>query len=112
MLNNCKSRTISRAMLVAILLSSAGLAWAESKTVLVDGAGYRVDDSMAENLRSHAGKKVTVILESGTVMVGQVKDVGKKLLYLEKLEGKEYFDALIRIDEVVAIDTRFREFRR
>jgi hypothetical protein len=33
-------------------------------------------------------------------------------MHLEKLDGKDYFDALLRIDNISAIDTRFRDIQR
>lgn len=41
-----------------------------------------------------------------------VKDIGNQLVHLEKLEGKEFFDALIRTEEICAIETRFRTMQR
>jgi hypothetical protein len=41
-----------------------------------------------------------------------VKGVGDHLVHLEKLAGKEHFDALIRIDRIDAIDARFRQIQR
>jgi hypothetical protein len=52
---------------------------------------------------------VVVTLNSGKTFTGNVKDVGNHLLHLEKLEGKEYFDALIVIQDISAVDTRFRK---
>jgi hypothetical protein len=31
---------------------------------------------------------------------------------LEKLDGKDHFDALLRIENISAIDTRFRNIQR
>ena len=50
-------------------------------------------------------------LDSGKTFVGIVKEVGNHLMWLEKLEGKEFFDALIRINSITAIDTRFRDLK-
>ena len=67
---------------------------------------------MRQNLKSFVGKKINVTLGSGKTFTGIVKTVGKKLVHLEKLEGKEYYDALIKIDDIVALDARFRRHRR
>ena len=45
-------------------------------------------------------------------MTGYVKAVGAALVHIEKLEGTEPFDALVQIDNIDSIDTRFRGFRR
>lgn len=73
---------------------------------------YKTNSTMSENLKSLVGKKVNVTLASGNTFSGTVKVVGKGFLHLEKLEGKEYFDALIRLEEISAIDARFRDYQR
>jgi hypothetical protein len=45
-------------------------------------------------------------------MAGVVKEVGDHLVHLEKLDGKEYFDALIRVESINAMDARFRDVQR
>ena len=85
---------------------------AKSKIVAVEGVSYNVNSSLADNLKSLIGKKVYVTLDSGKTFAGFVKEVGNHLIHLEKLEGKDYFDALLRIENISAIDTRFRDFQR
>lgn len=70
---------------------------------------YNINASLGDNLKSLIGKKVYVTLDSGKTFGGFVKEVGDHLVHLEKLEGKEYFDVLIRIENISAIDTRFRK---
>jgi hypothetical protein len=38
--------------------------------------------------------------------------VGTQFLHLEKHDGNDFSDALIRIEQIVASDARFREYRR
>ncbi len=85
---------------------------AKSKVVAIEGISYNVNSSLADNLKSLIGKKVYVTLDSGKTFAGSVKEVGNHLMHLEKLDGKDYFDALIRIENISAIDTRFRDFKR
>ena len=77
----------------------------------IPGMAYKVNATLADNLKALTGKKINVTLDSGSTFTGTVKAVGKGLLQLEKLEGKEYFDALVRIDDISAIDTRFRDYQ-
>jgi hypothetical protein len=63
---------------------------------------------LADNLTALKGKMVTVSLSSGQTMTGVVKDVQNNLLHLEKLAQKEFYDALIRVDLIVAIEARVR----
>ncbi len=81
----------------------------QAKISPVEGAGYNVDASMKNNLKSLVGKKVQVFILSGTPITGLVKKVGRHLVHIEKLDGKEYFDALVRIENITAISTRFRK---
>ena len=85
---------------------------AKQQVVAIEGINYNVNSSLADNLKSLKGKKVYVTLDSGKTFTGFVKEVGNHLMHLEKLEGKDYFDALIRIENISAIDTRFRNLQR
>ena len=85
---------------------------AKSKVVAIKGISYNVNSSLADNLKSLIGKKVYASLDSGKTFTGFVKEVGNHLMHLEKLAGKDYFDALIRIENISAIDTRFRDVQR
>lgn len=69
---------------------------------------FSTDASMSVNLKNLAGKRVTVYLKGGTPLTGIVKATGDHLVHLEKLDGKDFFDALVRIDQIGAIDTRAR----
>lgn len=85
---------------------------AKTTTVAIEGISYNVSFSLTDNLKSLIGKKISVTLDSGKTFTGFVKEVGEHLMHLEKLEGKEYFDALLRIENISAIDTRFRDIER
>jgi hypothetical protein len=81
---------------------------ARNKVTPVRGASYNVKVRLKDNLKIFIGKSISVFLVSGKSVTGTVKDVGEDLLHLEQLEGKSYFDALILLDQVEAIETRFR----
>ena len=99
-------------LLCGTLLAIAVETEARQEVIAVEGATYNVNISMAENLKLFVGKTVYISLDSGKVFIGSVKEVGNHLVHLEKLVGKEYFDALIRIESINAIDSRFREIKR
>jgi hypothetical protein len=42
---------------------------------------------------------------------GYVKSVGSGLLHLEKLAGKDFYDALLRIEDISAIEAKFRDMK-
>jgi len=100
------------ALFCAAALTAFSIADARAEVVSIEGASYNVNSSMAANLKTLTGKKVYITLTSGNTLCGSVKEVGAHLIHLEKLEGKDFFDALIRIDSVSAIDTRFRDYQR
>jgi hypothetical protein len=85
---------------------------AKSKVVAIEGMSYNVKASLEDNLKSLVGKKVLVTCVSGTTFSGFVKKVGNHLIHLEKLGGKEYFDALIRIENICAVEAQFWEIQR
>ena len=67
------------------------------------------DDSIQTVLNVHKGKKVTVKLNSGEEMSGTVAEVTGKLVVLQELTGKEFYDAAISLDKVAAVIVRARE---
>lgn len=102
---------IAACLCVALITLPAGVS-AGQQVVPVEGVSYSVGSSLADNLKLFVGKKADLTLDSGVVMSGVVKEVGDHLVHMEKLDGKEYFDALIRVESIQAIDARFREVAR
>ena len=80
--------------------------------IVPTGIKYTINASMMENLSALTGQNVMITLEGGKMLSGQVKSVGAHLIHLEKIKGKEFFDALIRIENIQAIEARFREYQR
>jgi small nuclear ribonucleoprotein (snRNP)-like protein len=99
-------------LLATIFLTLPAEVEAKSKVAAIEGMSYNVNSSLVDNLKSLIGKKVNVTVASGKTFSGVVKEVGMHLLHLEKLAGKDYFDALIRIENISAIDAQFRKFQR
>jgi len=69
---------------------------------------FNLSASMADNLSMLKGRTVTVYLVSGQTITGTVNDVKGNLLHLVKLSQKDFFDALVAIEHIAAIDTRVR----
>jgi small nuclear ribonucleoprotein (snRNP)-like protein len=59
-------------------------------------------------LERHVGKSVTLKLDSGHELSGIVREVGNQMVYLSELAGKEFYDALVRIDRISAVIIRAR----
>ena len=99
-------------LLLVVFFALSAQVEAKSKVLAIEGMGYNVDASLEDNLKSLVGKKVLVTIVSGETLSGFVKNVGNHLIHLEKLGGKEYFDALIRIENICAVEAQFREIQR
>jgi hypothetical protein len=65
--------------------------------------------SLADNLTALQGKMVTITLSSGQAISGIVKDQKNGLLHLEKLAQKEFFDALIVVEKISAVELRVKQ---
>lgn len=67
-----------------------------------------VEQSLADNLAGLIGKPVTLHLKSGQTVSGQVGGVKDGRVLLTRLAGKEFFDALASIDDVIAVEVKVR----
>jgi hypothetical protein len=54
-------------------------------------------------------KRVTLRLGSGESLEGYVSKVGDTLVQITRITGREYFDAIIRIDQISAVVFRVKE---
>ncbi len=111
--------TIGKILLAPTLFASClGMALpnltsaAPNDIVRIEGMAYRVDLPLVDNLKALKGKKVTLHLKSGTQIHGRVKRVHKELLHLEKIQQREFMDALIRMEQISAVEARFRAYER
>ena len=85
---------------------------AKQEVVAIEGMSYNVNASMTDNLKSLLGRKVSLTTVSGKTFSGVVKEVGNHLIHLEKLEGKEFYDGLILIENISAVEAMFRNYQR
>ncbi len=99
-------------MFFALFLTFSIEANAAAKTKAIEGMSYNVNASLEDNIKTLVGKRVHITMDSGTKFIGKVKAVGNHLLHLEKLDRKDFFDALIRLEDISAIDAKFRDFDR
>jgi hypothetical protein len=108
-----KSKKTHMSVIYAVLLFSALFLMLHSAveartTVAVEGAKFDVSLSMKDNLKTYMGKDVVVHLRSGKTLQGYVKSVGNDFVHLEKLAGREFYDAFVRIEDISAIEAKFR----
>ncbi len=106
-----KSAYYSLILVVLCLLFIPFFASAAPELVPVEGAQYNVNTALNANLKALTGKNVEISMSSGQKIQGTIKVVGEQLLHIEKIQGKEFNDALIKIDNIVAVETKFREYK-
>lgn len=68
-------------------------------------------DTVRAVLAKHTGERVTVKLDSGEELSGKVQSVGDHVAHLSELSGKEFYDAVIDLDEIAAVIIRVRGAR-
>ena len=61
------------------------------------------NDTMNDLLQRNVGQIVEIKLNSGETMSGRLVRTTTNLLHLSKITGRNYFDAVIRIDHVSAL---------
>lgn len=86
----------SRVMVGALAMAAAFPLWADH-------------DALHKALKEREGKTATVILASGAELTGTVAKVDEDSVRLSSLSGKEFFDAVIALDKVQAVQFRARE---
>ena len=65
-------------------------------------------DAIKLNLEGQKGKRVRLRLVSGGDLDGVVKSVGAAAVHVERLAGMEFFDAVVRLDQIAAVIVRVR----
>jgi len=103
-------------IVVAFMFLSASLflpvTGAQAKAVTpIEGVKFEVQQALGDNLKLFVGKDVLVHLRSGKTFQGYVKSVGDHFVHLEKLAGRDFYDVLIRIDDISAIEAKFRDLK-
>jgi len=79
--------------------------------VVVQGAQFDVSSSIKDNLKIYAGKDVLIHLRSGKTFQGYVKTIGDHFVHVEKISGRDLYDALIRMEDISAIEAKFRDIK-
>ena len=87
---------------VGLVIASQGIALAQEKP------SFNPSISLKDNLLSNVGKRVSLMVSSGESLEGTIEKVGDHFVLVSKLSSKDYFDALVKIDEVRAVVFRAR----
>lgn len=76
-----------------------------------EAAGFDARAPLNDNLASLLGKDVHVHLRSGKTLQGYVKSVGTHCVHLEKLAGRDFYDALVRLEDISAVEVKIRDIK-
>jgi|ERR1039457_455151 hypothetical protein len=68
----------------------------------------RTSATIREVLTERMGKRVTLRLQAGEELEGNIIQVGDSLVHLTNLAGKDFYDAVIGIDRINAVLIRVR----
>jgi hypothetical protein len=74
------------------------------------GAAFDPSATIADNLKKllAGGKPVELVLENGKSYKGKLGAIGDHMVVVTQIEGREFFDALVVIDQIAAIEVRAR----
>ncbi len=66
--------------------------------------------SMADTLKTFKGSKnrVSLLLRNGISYNGLVLEVGSNFVVISQLSGKDFFDALVRLDDISGLEVKVR----
>ena len=58
------------------------------------------ENALQVNLNKLHGKKVIILLKSGAELEGTIKEVGTRLLHMEKITNRAFYQGAIQISEI------------
>ena len=94
-----KGRVIALLIVISLMVFMiATTAFSEENVFKFSG-----DKSLQTNLMQFQGKTIEIQLENGGQLTGKLSEVGTQTILLKELRGKEYYDALIVIDDITAV---------
>jgi hypothetical protein len=79
-------------------------AFAEEQKYELRSASTSIKDVLAENV----GKRVIVRLDTGDNLEGTMTKVGDTLVHFSKITGRDFYDAVVRIDKISAVMFKVR----
>ena len=95
-------RMLLGAIIIAWLILSQGSAIAEEKRE------FNPFVSVKENFLANVGKRISVRTESGDTIDGAIARVGDNHVHIAKLSGKDFYDAIVRIDKIESFTFKAR----
>ena len=96
-----------KAFLLAFLLGAATLV--EPTSAMAQDTPMEVNaDAIKVNLERQVGKRVRLRLVSGQDVEGTVVAVGTAGVHVARLAGMDFFDGVVRLDQIAAVIVRVR----
>ena len=95
---------IKNILCVAMLVVS-GMA-VHAPDVLADEQKYELKSAAAtvkDILSENINKRVIVRMDTGDALEGTVSKVGDGLVHISKISGKDFYDAVVRMDKINAV---------
>lgn len=102
----------TRILLAGALLAACTLfGLVEAQAEDAPASTLNVAQGMGDNLRRLAatGKPVEIVLRNGKSYRGKLGGVGDHSVIVAEIQGREFYDALVLLDEIVAVEVRARE---
>lgn len=98
---------VHRIFLAAVFVTGLFIA-SQGSAAEQEKPSFNPSITLKDNLSSNVGKRVSLMISSGESLEGTIEKVGDHFVLISKLSGKDYYDAIVRIDEVKAIVFRAR----
>jgi hypothetical protein len=86
-------------LVVSCMAVYAPNVFADDQKYELKSAAATVKEVLAENIN----KRVIVRMDTGDNLEGTVSKVGDGLVHISKLSGKDFYDAVVRIDKISAV---------
>lgn len=86
-------------LVVSCMTAYAPNVFADDQKYELKSSAATVRDVLAENM----GKRVIVRMDTGDNLEGTVSKVGDTLVHISKIAGKDFYDAVVRMDKVSAV---------
>ena len=97
-----------RGMILGAVFIIVGLILAQGSAIADEGTEFKPFVSIKENFLVNVGKRISLRTESGDTIDGTIARVGDQNVHISKLTGKDFYDAIVRIDKIESFTFRAR----
>ena len=97
-----------RRIIIAGIIIMAGFSLPHSIAIAEEKPEFNPYVGIKENFLLNVGKRISVRTESGDTIDGIITRVGDHNVHIAKLAGKDFYDAIVRIDKIESFTFRAR----